>query len=678
VVFQPSGHAEPVLPEELAALVRADLQQRWQRGERPLVETYLQRYPMLRANAADLLDLIHAEILLREGRGEPAPLDEYLQRFPEHEAALRRRFALHQALRDGALLRPEPGEQTASFAAAAEAATVAPGLGQSPGESEALPAESVEVAAFPKIPGYEVLEQLGQGGMGVVYKVRQVSLNRLVALKMILAGAHASEELTARFRSEAEVVARLQHPGIVQIHEIGDHEGTPFFSLEFVSGGSLAEQIKETAMPARAAARLVESLARTMHYAHEHGILHRDLKPANVLLSEDGQPKITDFGLAKHLEKPAGQTRTGEVLGTPSYMAPEQAGGRKDIGPAADVYALGAILYELLTGRPPFQADNPLDTLLQVLERDPVPVRQLNPKVPCDLETICLKCLRKEPGQRFGSALQLADDLRRFLDDEPIQARPPGPLERANRWVRRHQVLSVAFTLTGVAVFLFLNLYPLLPAQYFGLDRVKRSAFFWAVLPLAAVVLAAFGRADRRVLAFGALPLALGAGLWWYFRLGGRLDLEGRTWLLYALTGIILLGTVIGVLLRGWRGALFWHWPGIAVFAAVGWLLDGSVRPLMAGAFYGLLLGLISRVVAWSLNREAAASALGAVLGACAALVLADGNAMQLGAYLAASGLGVWNRANLTLFSIACCAYLGAIVTALLLGKRPGDTATAR
>jgi serine/threonine protein kinase len=225
--------------------------------------------------------------------------------------------------------------------------------------------------------------------MGVVYKARQVALNRVVALKMILAGGHAGAEARARFRAEAEAVARLQHPNIVQVFEVGEHEGRPFFSLEFVDGGSLQGRLDGTPQAPAEAAALVRTLARAMHAAHEKGVVHRDLKPANVLLAADGTPKVTDFGLAKSLDE-EGHTQTGEIMGTPSYMAPEQAGGdKRQIGPTTDVYALGAILYELLTGRPPFRGPTPLDTILQVVSDEPVPPRRLQPKAPCDLERVC-------------------------------------------------------------------------------------------------------------------------------------------------------------------------------------------------------------------------------------------------------------------------------------------------
>jgi hypothetical protein len=296
------------------------------------------------------------------------------------------------------------------------------------------------------VPGYEIIEELGRGGMGVVYKARQLSLNRFVALKMILAGPYAGDDHRARFRLEAEAVARLQHPGIVQIHEIGAHEGRSYLALEYVEGGSLVRKLAARALTAREAARLVEALGRAVHYAHQRGIIHRDLKPGNILLTADGQPKITDFGLAKRLENepgaaPAGpRTQSGAILGTASYMAPEQAGGRRNaVGPLTDVYALGATLYELLTGRPPFVADTPVDTILKVVSDEPVPPRRLDPNCPPDLEAVCLKCLQKEPRQRYGSAADLGDDLGRFLVGEPTQARPAGAGARLGRWLWRRR-----------------------------------------------------------------------------------------------------------------------------------------------------------------------------------------------------------------------------------------------
>ena len=325
-------------------------------------------------------------------------------------------------------------------------------------------------ATRPTVPGFEIIEELGRGGMGVVYKARQVSLNRFVALKMILAGPYAGAEQLARFRLEAEAVAALQHPNIVQIHEIGSHAGHAYLALEYVGGDTLARYCAGQPLPPMRAANLVETLARAVHYAHQHGIVHRDLKPSNVLLTETGKPKITDFGLAKKHDaaSPGRQpgealTASGAILGTPAYMAPEQAGGlRGGIGPATDVYALGAILYELLTGRPPFQAANPMDVILKVMAEEPVPPSQLEATVPRDLESVCLKCLQKDPARRYKSAETLANDLRRFLNGEPTKARPATAGERFRRWAwqRRGWLTggaAAAVLLLALAVSLAIN-----------------------------------------------------------------------------------------------------------------------------------------------------------------------------------------------------------------------------
>jgi serine/threonine-protein kinase len=301
-----------------------------------------------------------------------------------------------------------------------------------------------------RIAGYEILGELGRGGMGVVYQARQVGLNRLCAIKMILGGGHAGPEILARFKTEAEAIAQLQHPNIVQVYEIGTEGGHPFFSLEYVDGKSLDRFIDGAPQPPREAVRLMQAICTGVEFAHRRGIVHRDLKPANILLTQDGTPKITDFGLAKRLqEEDRGQTRTGAVLGTPSYMAPEQAQGRgKDVGPLADVYSLGAILYDMLTGRPPFRGETVLDTLQQVQTLEPLPPVRLVPKVPRDLETICLKALAKSPAKRYASAAAMAEDLRRVQAGEPILARPASWAERTVKWVRRRPTLA---SLIGVS-----------------------------------------------------------------------------------------------------------------------------------------------------------------------------------------------------------------------------------
>jgi eukaryotic-like serine/threonine-protein kinase len=296
---------------------------------------------------------------------------------------------------------------------------------------------------------YELLEEVGRGAMGVVYRARQAGLERPVALKLVLAGGHATPEDLARFRAEAQAVARLQHPYIVQIHEVGEHEGLPFLALEFCPGGNLARKLDGTPLPPAEGARLIEQLARAVHAVHEQNVVHRDLKPANVLLGPDRTPKVTDFGLAKRLDATS-QTASGAIMGTPSYMAPEQARGQsKQVGPATDVWALGAILYEVLTGRPPFRAANVTDTLLQVMADDPVLPRLLQPKVPRDLETICLKCFQKDPSKRYASAEELAGRLGLFLEGQPIPDRPTGKVERFWRWCRRNPALAAAVTVAA-------------------------------------------------------------------------------------------------------------------------------------------------------------------------------------------------------------------------------------
>jgi len=328
------------------------------------------------------------------------------------------------------------------------------------------------------VPGYEILQELGRGGMGVVYKARHLRLQRLVALKMILAGSHAGRSRLARFRAEAAAVTQLQHPNLVQIYETGEHQGQPYISLEFVEGGNLEQRMRESPTTPRAAAELVAMLAHTMDVAHQRGIVHRDLKPANILLAELSShssvlrkvqtvsdslagthwtrttfPKIADFGLAKRVDEDSTQTQSGAILGTPCYMAPEQAAGKThEIGPAADIYALGAILYDLLVGRPPFRAGNPIDTIRQVVEQDPIPPRQLEPRVPHDLETICLKCLEKEPARRYASAGELAADLRHFLYDEPIHARPTPAWELALKWSKRRPTLVALLGVSAAAI----------------------------------------------------------------------------------------------------------------------------------------------------------------------------------------------------------------------------------
>ena len=306
-------------------------------------------------------------------------------------------------------------------------------------------------ADLPRIPGYDAEALLGRGGMGVVYKARHRSLNRPVALKMLIAGAYAGPSERARFQREAEAVASLRHANIVAVYDLGDHEGCPYFTMELLEGGSLAQALSGTPQPARQAAALLITLAEAVHVAHQAGIVHRDLKPANILLTAEGTPKVADFGLARHFEGEAALTLSGTRMGTPSYMAPEQVVGKAGmIGPAADIYALGAVLYEMLTGRPPFRGETAAETERQLIHEEPVSPSRLNTKVPRNLETICLKCLSKEPQRRYASAAALADDLRRFRDGRPITARPVARPERLLRWLRRNPTATALIVTAAV------------------------------------------------------------------------------------------------------------------------------------------------------------------------------------------------------------------------------------
>jgi tRNA A-37 threonylcarbamoyl transferase component Bud32 len=418
-----------------ASALRAEQAERWRRGERTPVEALVAAASPPAADE-DVLDLIYAEIVAREEIGEAPALDEYLRRFPQYAEPLRRQFAVHRML-----ALPQWSSATAD-----EAPTPAPLHADGP-----LPAAPL---------CYEILAELGRGGMGVVYKARQLKLGRLTALKVIGGGGRASEEQLRRFRAEAVAAARLQHPGVVQIYDVGEHEGRPFVALEYVDGGSLADRLRGAPLPARVAAELLLPLARAVHYAHERGVVHRDLKPANVLLDADGRPKIADFGLAKRLDADAARTASGAVLGTPRYMAPEQAEGKsRDVGPAADVYALGAVLYEMLTGRPPFRADSALETMRQVVRDDPVPPSRLQPRTPRDLETICLKCLHKEPRRRYSGAGDLADDLACFLAGKPTRARPAPAWERAAMWARRRPTAAALLAACAAAAAALLALW---------------------------------------------------------------------------------------------------------------------------------------------------------------------------------------------------------------------------
>ncbi len=374
--------------------------------------------------SSDRLDQIIAEYLAAEESGAAPPPEEVLAANPNLADELRRFFANRDEL--AAAL---PGE---------------------PPRKQFVPPR---VRYF---GDYELLDEIARGGMGVVYRAKQTNLNRIVAIKMILSGHLAGEDDVRRFRTEAEAAANLKHPGIVPVHEVGVHEGHHYFSMDYIEGRSLAEIVRKNPLPARKAAEYVRSIADAVHYAHQQGTLHRDLKPSNILIDGDDHVHVTDFGLAGRVDGDGDLTRTGQILGTPSYMPPEQAQGKRgQIGPASDVYSLGAILYELLTGHSPFRAESSVETLRQVIEREPVAPRALNSIVPRDLETICLKCLRKEPSKRYATAAALAEDLGRWLKHEPIVARPVSRTEKAWMWCRRRPAVAGSIGVVLVAGVLF-------------------------------------------------------------------------------------------------------------------------------------------------------------------------------------------------------------------------------
>jgi serine/threonine-protein kinase len=395
----------------------------WRLGETPRIEDHLPPRDDPARNPA-LRELVALERELRCGEGLSWSPSSYRDRFPE----------------DADLLADllEGGEDEEKDKAADE--TTDEHEEDDPRAPGSLPA-SKGLPASTRVGEYELMEEIGRGGMGVVFRARHASLGRTVALKMILSGDFASRSETRRFRAEAEAAANLDHPHIVPIHEVGEHAGRPYYTMRLLSGGSLAQRLRKSRIDPRGAARLLSTVARAMHHAHRRGFVHRDLKPANVLFDEAGRPFVTDFGLAKRLGQ-TGPTGQGALMGTPGYMAPEQAAGRADITASADIYSLGAILYKVLAGRPPFRASTVIETLVQVMEGEPVSPRRLNPSVPVDLEFICLKCLEKDPARRYASAAALADDLDRHLLGEHIEGCRGKSLDGLLRKFRREPEIA--------------------------------------------------------------------------------------------------------------------------------------------------------------------------------------------------------------------------------------------
>jgi serine/threonine protein kinase len=440
---------------------------------------------------------------------------------------------------------------------------------------------------------YELIEELGRGGMGVVYKARQLGLNRLVALKMILPGPLANQDDLQRFRVEAEAAANLHHPNIVAVHEVGVVEGIHYFSMDLVEGPSLSKRLQQGGITPRLAARYLRVIARAVEHGHTHGILHRDLKPSNILLDLADEPHVTDYGLAKHLDDDAANTRTGAVLGTPSYMSPEQAAGRvKELSPASDVYSLGAMLYELLTGRPPFLAASTHEIIQRVLESDPENPRRLNSRVDRDLETICLKCLEKDPKRRYATAGELADDLDRYLNGEAIKARPFNVLDRLARTLGRSQHASEfrdweanLFACAGIMFLAHLGLFILVQTK-------QAESLHWAIrlAQIALLGLVLRGKGDRS-----------------FFP---RSSAERQLWSIWI--GYTLAYLVAVVVLRGLAGPETWDALAIYPFSA---LLSGLAFFVMGSNFWGkcflIGLGFFGLACLMPLWLEAAPLALG-------------------------------------------------------------------
>jgi serine/threonine-protein kinase len=421
------------------AVLSADQWRRWQAGQRVAAEEYLRRCPALADNPDAAVDMIYGEFLIRDELGEAPTQQEFLDRFPQFANRLQAQFAMFEAMQDEASAPVAAGRSGSpatvheTNSGSAQPAWTNASTLDGRQEVGAIGSKFIEEGMFipvPSVTGYEIVSELGRGGMGVVYKARHLKLNRLVALKMVLVGVHASQEQLLRFVGEAEMVAQLQHPNIVQLFDAGLHDGMPYLSMEFVEGGSLGKNVRDRLMPPAEAAKIVEALARGVDYAHSRGIVHRDLQPENVLLTNDGTPKITDFGLAKRTDVGDWLTRSGAIMGTPGYMSPEQARGNSNaVGPAADIYSLGAILFRLLTGRAPFQASTPMETLLRVMAREPPSPSQYQPLTPPELAAICLQCLQKAPEERYARALDLAEDLRLFQAGKPAVWHKPAPVE---------------------------------------------------------------------------------------------------------------------------------------------------------------------------------------------------------------------------------------------------------
>jgi hypothetical protein len=541
-----------VARRRLSEVCRA-FERAWRGGQMPELEPFVHDVAGPERQVF-LQELVLLDLQFRKARGDDHPVSAYLDRFPELD-----RTWLEAAGANGA--------------AAATVLHVAPAGGDG---AALLPLADA---------GLELLEEIGRGAMGVVYRARQRGLDRVVAVKMILAGDHADPASLQRFRVEALATARVDHDGIVRVHDAGLQGGQPCIVMEYVPGGNLKDKLDGTPWPGREAAAFVERLARIIQAAHDRHIVHRDLKPGNILLTLENQPKITDFGLAKLLDDGPALSATGLILGTPSYMAPEQASGKnKEIGPAADIYALGAILYELLTGRPPFRGATTTDTLLQVVEGFPVPPRDLNPQIDRDLETVCLKCLEKVPARRYARAADLAEDLDRYGEGRPVRARPPGWTDALFRGLtRRNLVARADWGKLAVAM----------GCVSFGAGLAMHWLVHTEQPPLAWFFVV------------GSIWLATGLAFAHYLRPRRHYLTAGERHLLSLWGGYVAAGAMIWVVLGAPldRSVLTTYYPVLAVVTGLCYLVQGSVywgRFYLLGVGYFVLAVIMRLTPDWS------------------------------------------------------------------------------
>ena len=602
----------------------------WRNNQDPQIEDYLVK---IDSHGRDKLfhELLQIELQLKTAIGDRPVADEYAERFPDYTDAVRSIFA------DG---------ETDTLPLTGQSTTTATGV-------------SERLRYFGE---YELEEEIARGGMGVVFKARQVSLNRVVALKMILAGQLAGEEDVQRFYTEAEAAANLDHHGIVPIFEIGEHEGQHYFSMGYVEGESLAHRVANGALPPREAAELVRGICDAIAYAHSRGVIHRDLKPANILIGRDGQPKVTDFGLAKKTETDSNLTGTGQVLGTPAFMPPEQASGNVEaIGPLADVYSLGAVLFCLLTGQPPFQAPTAMDTLLQVLEQEPTAPRKMNQSIPADLETICLKCLEKQPENRFGSAQDVRDELDRYLNGEPIITRRLNVAEWCWRWAQRRPGAAAAMVIVVIVAALIAG-----SGGAKGLLLGIGSAFVGGSM-LAFVV-----KGEKILVVIGFVTSVVASAILW----ASTVTRESPIALMITAVAVIVPFAIAIMTKRLWNFALIATILG-SLLGGFALFSDAPVENIRTLIFISCILtvfitltGAPARFAAWWLQRDLTSPVIGSVLGLIiggpiallTVILLAD---RYTGIKFADGELTTWFMLMLgaTITSLATC--LGAILGAL-------------